>query len=745
MKKLLALCLLGCLLLTACGVSPQPEVTTAHALLQIPQYAELSADLGTELSPTGLSCLSGESLYFLATTAPETGSSTPSLYRAELTPDAKAELLWNGPEVEGPDHFTAVVSLFAGEDGTVWTMETTTHYIFDLPKNFDETTHDKWEYYQFRGNIATFRQFSPEGKELTSFRHTGLNDDYQTAAYYGGKLYCAMERTITVLDTKGTTLSTVEAPAYVTAMLPMEGGLGVMTDHEADGRSRLYLLGGETFTLTEKSHLPMSVYDPSGTAGSRVYFTDRGNLFSWDTAEGKGQKHLDWQDLGRDRADVMDVLTQDGETVVALWQAEAGTSLQLLMLTPDEKKTVQSDLILGVLFPDDNTMALALRFNSKNNGGSVRVADYSEYEALGLGAEEMLRTDMVTGRGPDLLFSSVQEIPVTALAPNRLQDLKPFISNDGALAKQGLMEPLFAAMETGDGRLPSITAGFRFVTAVGNADVLGQEPLTAKRAAELAKTLTGDGFPPAETYTTQSMAFYNLLCRMAGNYDLAGDFTPNTEDFEAGLILTGLYPKSLDWDRYNKKGIYKDAVRVRLGSQLLLSGNYGSFSALAEDLSTVGDAAVLCGWPDTTGGHAFEVWETWGMTTSCKDTDLAWLFLRQILLADVQDSLPLTGFPTNATSFRRAARAAMQRGGESQLAVGKDQITVSDTLTETQFAALEAAIAETALLAQPVESRLADRMYEAVQPYFAGRMTAEQAVTAAAYARQQYLHPEAAS
>ena len=745
MKKLLALCLLFCLLLTACGKNLQPEVTTAHALLQIPQYAELSADLGTDLSPMGLSCLSGDSLYFLAVTSPQDGAGTPGLYRAELTPDAKAELLWNGPEPEGPDHFTAVVCLFAGEDGTVWTLETTTHYIFDLPKNFDETTQDKWEYYQFRGNMATFRQFSPEGKELTSFRHSGLNDDYQTAAYCGGNLYCAMESTITVLDTKGTTVTTVDAPAYVTAMLPMEGGLGVMTDHEADGYSHLYLLDGETFTLTEKSRLPMSVYDPSGMAGNRVYFTDRGNLFSWDTAEGKGQKHLDWQDLNRNRADVLDVLTQDGETVVALWQAEAGTSLQLLILTPDEKKTVQSDLILGVLFPDDNIMTLALRFNSKNNGGTVRVADYSEYEALGLGAEEMLRTDMATGRGPDLLFSSVQDNPVTALAPNRLQDLRPFISKDGALAKQGLMEPVLHAMETADGRLPAITACFRFVTAAGNADVLGQEPLTASRAAELAASLTGDGFPPVETYTTQSFAFYSHLCRLAEKYDLAGSFTPNTEDFEAGLIWTGLYPKNLDWDRYDKKGIYKDAVRVRLGSQLLLSGNYGSFSALAEDMSTVGDAAVLCGWPDTPNGHAFEIWETWGMTTSCKDTDLAWLFLRQILLADVQDSLPLTGFPTNATSFRRAARAAMQRGSESQLAVGKEWISVSDTLTEAQFAALEAAIAETTVLTQPVDPILADRMYEAVLPYFAGRMTAEQAITAAGAARQQYLHPETVS
>lgn len=749
MKKILSLLLLMSLLLSGCqtGGKRQDE-RCAQELLQIPQYTETAVDLGTDLSPTGLSCLSGDRLYFLASrpmpaqSAEGPVSMAQSLFCTDLTENAQATPIWDYPETrDGDENFTAVVALFPGEDGSVWALESTTHYIFDLPKNFDESTHDKWEYYQFRGNSATFRQLSPEGKVLTSFEKTGLNDDYQTAVYADGYLLCAMENTVTVLDVDGTAIGSMTVPAYVTAMTALDGGVAIMTDFEAEGGSQLYRLDMGTFELSAGTGLPTSIYDPSGMTETLVYFTDRGNLFSWDLSKNQGEKHLDWQDLGRNRKHILDVYVTGQNTVAALYQQEAGESLQLLLLRQTDAAPMDDTLILGILFPNDSTMDLVLRFNSRNNGGKVRVADYAEYEVLGLQSRKMLQADLQAGRGPDLLFSADWSTPVTDLAPGVLRDLKPFMSQDGALVAQGLMEPVFSAMETADGKLLYLAPSFRLATTVGRADILSDQPRTVASAAELTKTLTSDGIAPVAPYVTQRMALEDHLSRLAGTYVQDEDFVLDPQAFLDGLDLTALFPQALDWDKYNKKGVQRDAFRVRLGNQLFLYSSYGTFSQLAEDLGAVGEDALLWGWPDVPGGHYFEITESWGMTTYCRQTDLAWRFLRQLLLDEVQDTLMLSGLPTNRTSFQRAARAAMQRGSTSQYLLGKDWVEVSDTLTQAQYDALVAAIEETTVLARPVEPALASAIYAAVEPYFSGRMTAEDAILAAQAAANDFLDP----
>lgn len=749
MKRLLPLLLILCLL---AGCAPTTGQTPAAAELLTASAYSLSAtglDPGLSLSTTA--CVAGDSLYFLAdapmdvtagaeSTGTETAIFESRLYRYSLT-DGSVSLLETyatQPEA-GAESYSAVSALLPGGEDSLWVMENTTHYIFDLPKNFDETYQDKWEYYQYRGDTTEMRRIAPDGTELASFTLTNLQSAISCAVWAGDRLVCGQGETLLILSPQGELLSTIPAPAWVTAVTYENGLLSVLTDHEEDAVSRLYTLDLTTETFSQGLKLPVSVYVPSGIRGQTVYYADRGNLFSWDASAGQGQKLLDWQDYGRNRKNAKTVLVTGTGTVVTLSQTQEDAP-EILLLTPSEKATAPSwDLVLGAVYPTDAVLDMVLSFNQKNSGGRIRVADYSEYDNLGVDSVSQLRLELSQNRGPDLLFSPDASLPITDLSGGGLVDLSSYLKKDEALQAQGLMTSVLDALRSADGKQYAITPGFTLSTTVARKDILGDEPFTSARAAELANSLSRDAFPPVEPYVNRDLAMEGHLSRHADLYFSGNTCTLEEAEFSDGLLLTALYPQTIDWKTYEKKGVPDSGTRVRQGNQLYLPGTYSSFRTLAGDMTAIGDEAVLAGWPDLSGGHAVEIWETWGITDTCRNKPLAWTFLRQILLEETQMSLALNGLPTNRRAFSRQAQASMQE--RSVLRPVTEEPGRQGVLTQSQYDALLLALETPLTLIRPVSVPLSMTISTAAADYFAGRITPQEACVLAQTAANAFLNP----
>lgn len=736
MKKCILLCLLLSLLV-GCAPTAAPYDGPAKALLDIPCYTETVQELGSGTAVTSMAATAGSGFYYLAGT--EAGDSLQlSLYRAEKT-GGTAQKLWTCPPAQEGEGSHTVTAILPGEGDSVWLMETTTRYIFDLPKNFDENLMDKWDYYQFRGNAMTFRHIQSDGTVEQAFTLDGLMSAFTCALWQGGSLYCAGENRLTVLSPTGGVLAACDLPGYVDALASAGDSVAVFCRGD-DGKSRMHLLQ-QDMTFTDGAALPMAIKAPT-VQESEVLFTRQGSLFAWNTQTGSGQKHLDWQDVGRNRAHIRAVLPQADGTVLALHQKTPGEDAQLLTLSEAPRRlTAERELILGVLDADESILSLVLQFNLRRNGGNIRVADYAEFEALGQSGMDQLRLDLAGGRLPDLLRSGDPYHPITELAPGMLQELSPYLQQDAAISGQGLMDSVFDALRSRDGGLLTVTPSFRLSTTVALGGTVLPVPLSVSRTELLCAGLDSDGVSPMEPYTEKSAALTAHLHRNGLVYDGPDGFALDSEVFRQGLRLAALYPDKQELSAY--KNLPPQWSRVRQGAQLYLSSGYGSFSALAHDLSAAGEGAVLAGWPDVEGGHVLEVWESWGMTTACRDKELGWLFLRQLLLDETQASMALSGFPTNRTAFHRAGRSAMQSGKTAFYPMGEEMVEISEKLTSTQYYAIEKAALSAVTLAKPVEAGLAEAICHAAAEYFAGTMAEEDAIIAARTAVSLYPDPTA--
>jgi len=355
----------------------------------------------------------------------------------------------------------------------------------------------------------------------------------------------------------------------------------------------------------------------------------------------------------------------------------------------------------------------------------------------------MLRLELARGEGPDLLYSPERDLPVTELAADFLEDLHPFLRQDLQLQQEGLLDSVLTVLEE-EGELLAVTPCFAFSTAISRAEVTGTGTLTVSRALNLYDQLATynssalETFDRRETVLREHIARNSLLYGVAENHD----FRFNNAFFQEGLTYAARFPENIDWTKIETFGSMPGWARVRKGTQLLLSGEYYGFAALSQDLYAVGDGAVLCGHPDVAGGHVLEIWNTFGMLKGCRDPEAAWSFLRKVLLDETQSGYPLSGFPSNLTTFRQKGEDAMHAEGTRTLVNGEQILEIPGQLSQVQYNAILEAVQKTTARYQE-DYEVFAAIWPAAQQYFDGKQDLSTTVAAAQNAAKNYHMPSA--
>ena len=399
-------------------------------------------------------------------------------------------------------------------------------------------------------------------------------------------------------------------------------------------------------------------------------------------------------------------------------------------------------LTLAVLYGARyDVMDMVINFNRHSSDCRISIKDYSEYNtdddySAGL---TKLTTEIMAGNMPDLLAMS--DLPYEQLAAKGLlEDLYPFLDADSELGREDIMDNVLRASEI-NGGLYQIASQFNVMSLIGSSKVVGDEPgWTYDELYEALATMP-EGCDIMDYYATRDAILQALLIINMNSFVdwTTGKCSFEGKDFTDMLEFAAHFPETVPDD-----GEYvSDTTRIAEGKQMLMSAGIYDIDDSFYNNSYFGGSITYIGYPTNEGvGNVLNLTNNYGMSSSCKNKEAAWQFLRGLL---TMDSQRFYGLPTNKNLFEQKMKAAMtpeyeedengnirldENGEKSMIprSTWRDELgneVVYYALTEEDAAKLrEAIVAADRLYTQ--DTGLVEIVQEMTQAYFAGQKSAEE-------------------
>ena len=454
----------------------------------------------------------------------------------------------------------------------------------------------------------------------------------------------------------------------------------------------------------------------SGGGDYLFYYMNGDALYGYraEAEEGKPneQRLLSWleSDINADNISFFSFLS-DGRVVVMTESWYGGNDdITLAILTETDRSELpeKTTLTYATMGIGSDERSRILEFNRNSSTHRIQITDYSEYstEVDYTAGITKLNTEILAGKVPDII--SVNSLPIRQYgAKGILEDLWPYIENDTEIGgREGIMERVFQAAEQ-DGKLYQVFDTFAISTVIGSRKQLGDR--TTWTMAELKEALASmpEGCAIFGEWDTKE-SMLNTLLRM--NLDSyvnwqTGECGFDSDSFKSVLEFCNSFP--MEYTPVD--GEYDDEnSRISEGRQMLsretLSGfeniqlnqaifggaealntfylDYSSYPPTVSDVPVKtdwgysdaqnrvkpGQYLTYIGYPREDGrcGSAFEINSGLAMSSSCKDKEGAWQFMRELLLPwepaseDERWGWNHWGFAANKEQFEKNAAEAMK-------------------------------------------------------------------------------------
>ena len=503
------------------------------------------------------------------------------------------------------------------------------------------------------------------------------------------------------------------------AMQERDGILFVLTRDLFGGEApELRAFDAKTLTPLEAQTLPL------GTAGlglgedGTFLLTNSDGLSSYDLASGTVQTIASWRELGA-QADAEQIFRTDGGYVLfspneaaltlVLWKAGAGSAKQVLTLA------VAADCPVWYEFTQ-----LFENFNLSQQEYQIDYTIYSDSPYGDAEPMDVLRTEIMAGQSPDLFafYSDGNQAP--PLAPRAvcadLRELLPDVTDDSLLP--GLFDLL-----TQDGALYELPLTVRVDTLIMPSNLIDSPGVTLEDL-EIAREKMPSGWVPVDSWNTPENLFGLTAAFCIGRFTDRENGTCNFETQEFINIL--------DWCRnWGGDGSTPEAPE----KTLMKLGWISSLSWLASrgDIAKTwfdGAGYTYAGYPVGSGGSAYLVLASLGVSTSCQNRAGAKAFLAYCF-SGKQES----GLPANRKALREEL-AQYKLGNRTNWYGEPETISEAD---EEKFMELLGSVT----VLEGMEKSLEDILSEEANAYFAGAATAEQTARtiqsrASLYLQEQY-------
>ena len=715
-KKVTALLLALCMVLglAACG-NGGDDTSQLSGTIYMPEYIDFNLD--AEYINSGY--CDGQNVYVIAEIRtetepyvdPDTGESFPNyeyttgIYRIPLDggEPVKLENFESTPIPEGVEGSSNISNIRGGEDGTLWVTEDVYTTTFELPADFDPNTDDKWNYPSESTNSQILRQLDSTGNELSRIDTSGMQEklgaDYINSMVMDpeGYFYTTVqtfgettsENKVVVLDKDQNVLFTIEEEnLWGQLTLLGDGTVGMSVWSEE---------GGQVLRTIDKAAKGWGAEYPLPPNGGNIYTGSQKYIFYYDNGDSlygfnketkAGEKILSWSAANINKDELMFFTFLEDGRIVAMtrsWGMNGNDmTMELAILTETDASVLKDKVTLTYAtqylgYEERNKI---IDFNKSSDKYRIEIKDYSEFNT----AEDYkagltkLNTEIAAGNVPDIL--NVSGLPIQQYgAKGLLEDLWPYIDNDPDLGRDAIMENVFKAAEQ-DGKLYQVFSTFSIQTVVGATKVVGDRMSWTLDDLQAALATMPEGCTIFGEGDTKAGMLSNVL---AQNMDAFVDWSTgqcsfDSEDFISLLEFCNSFPLEYDWNNVDWEEYEDDNTRVLNGKQMLLNAYLYDLGDSLQMYEVVfnGDYSFI-GFPQEDGsvGSSFSLGNGIAMSSTCKDKEGAWSFMREYLMpqyANVDEEYMIGGYnhSTNKADFEKMVEMAMKK--EYQLDENGNQV-----------------------------------------------------------------------
>ena len=455
--------------------------------------------------------------------------------------------------------------------------------------------------------------------------------------------------------------------------------------------------GGQVLRTIDKAAKGWGAEYPLPPNGGNIYTGSQKYIFYYDNGDSlygfnkdtnAGEKLLSWSasDINKDEMMFFTFL-EDGRIVAMTrsWGTNGNEmTTELAILTETDVSVLKDKTILtyATQYLDYDERNKIIDFNKKSTKYRIEIKDYSEFNT----AEDYqagltkLNTEIAAGNVPDLL--NVSGLPIQQYgAKGLLEDLWPFIEQDPDLGRDAIMENVFKAAEL-DGKLYQVFSTFSIQTVVGATKVVGDRMSWTLDDLQAALATMPEGCTIFGEGDTKAGMLSNVLAQnMDGFVDWStGECSFNSPEFISLLEFCNSFPLEYDWNNVDWDEYEDDNSRVMNGKQMLLRGYLYDLGDSLQMYEAVfnGDYSFI-GFPREDGGvgSSFSLGTGIAMSSTCKDKEGAWSFMREYLMpqyADLDDTsmIGMYNFSTNKADFEKMVEKAMKK--EYQLDENGEQV-----------------------------------------------------------------------
>ena len=653
---------------------------------------------------------------------------------------------------------TSLVAMLRDEDGTLVAVENQYTSYYDGPAD-QADSEMSWQNWVYTSDYY-LRRLSETGAELSSER-VAFDTANSYLNFYGmqpdgkGNLLCTGEGQIVAIAMDGSVAYIIPLDTYADNLTMLKDGRVAAIMDGNEGRE-LRILDLEKQSLSDESYaLPYDCYTLIDGAGlyDGIYLSGQ-TVYSYSLETQDKEKLLNLMDCDVNGSLFSGLrIDKDGSIMgfANSYDGQSAPEVVTLKLVPSNTLPQKTELTMAVMDAEYNFQLneAVMKFNRSNPTARIRMIDYSQYntdEDYSAGQTKLL-TEVVSGKLPDLLL--LNNLPYRQLAAKGfLEDLYPYLDADPEIKRDDLFPNVLAAMEV-NGKLCELCSSFTIETLVGASQVVGDKPGWTYSDFDAALASMPEGCDPLSQYTTRDDILRTLVSL---ELDELVDWTTgecrfDSEGFAELLQFASRFPKSFDWENYQWTNDEDEAVRLAEGRQMLRSVSVSYMENLLYDDAYFGGDTTYIGYPTWSGvGSMLQLGADNGlyaMSSSCKDKDAAWQFLRGFLLPKFQEGV--WGLPVSRSVFNDKLEKAMtpeyRKDAEGNFVLDKEgkRIEVAKTsigradgsivnvfaMTQEQADRLTELVATTTKSADN-DSSIIDIVVEQAQAFFAGQKSAEE-------------------
>ncbi len=409
-----------------------------------------------------------------------------------------------------------------------------------------------------------------------------------------------------------------------------------------------------TASFTDSS---MSVF---AGEGYDLYFSTNKDVYGYDHEKDALVKLFDYQDsdLGLSYPIFCITAVSDAEMIAVIPTMNVSV-LSKLYKVPADQVADKTVITLGGTNIDYLVKREITDFNKNNTEYRIKIVDYSTYNANGNygEADNRFNLDIASGNVPDIMVFTADQPIEGYINKGLFKELGSFVDKDEELSKDMFLENVMEAFSTGED-LYTIVPSFYIYGAEAKTSLLnGKDYLTIREFEDIVSqnNLSYElsfGTMNRQEVLEKGINFYgsdfidweNKTCNFNG------------DEFIEFLEFVGHFPETISDDVWMKD---IDAI-YRKDEAVLRFSNLNCFELYKEERYGVfGEDITFAGFPSVFDENCSAIYPVQKVTisSSCKNPEGAWEFVRTLLTEGFQDKISYQ-LPVRKSSLDKMAKEA---------------------------------------------------------------------------------------